>query len=127
MLNQGLIPRALHGIIEYLAAVAFIAAPFVLDFDSGAATAVSIVVGVGMLVIEAATEAPATLAKVIPVGIHAVLDFVVGAVLIASPFLFGFSDESTPTALFIALGVLGLLVPIGTRFLPPRAPQHAGG
>jgi hypothetical protein len=41
-------------------------------------------------------------------------------VLIAAPFLFGFSDESGPTALFIILGVAHLLVTIGTRFKPPR-------
>jgi len=41
---------------------------------------------------------------------------VLAAVLIASPFLFGFSDESTPTAIFIAAGVLHLLLTIATRF-----------
>ena len=36
--------------------------------------------------------------------------------LIAAPFLFGFSDESAPTAFFIVLGVAHLLITIGTRF-----------
>ena len=120
-MRQGPIPLFLHSVLGYAMGAFFIAAPFLFGFDSSAATAVSIVVGVGMLVIEAATEAPLTLAKVIPVGIHAVLDFVVGAVLIASPFLFGFSGESTPTAIFIVAGVLGLLITIGTRFKPEGA------
>jgi hypothetical protein len=38
--------------------------------------------------------------------------------MIASPFLFGFSDEGTPTAFFITLGVVHLLLTIGTRFVP---------
>jgi len=37
-------------------------------------------------------------------------------VLIAAPFLFGFSDESSPTAFFIIIGVSHLLITIGTRF-----------
>jgi hypothetical protein len=36
--------------------------------------------------------------------------------LVAAPFLFGFSGEGPPTAAFIALGVVHLLVTVGTRF-----------
>ena len=36
---------------------------------------------------------------------HFAIDWILAAILIASPFLFGFSDESTPTAIFIAAGV----------------------
>ena len=124
MLRQGPIPALVHGLIGYAFGLLLIASPFLFDFDSSAATAVGIVVGVTALVVEAASDLPTGLAKVIPVGMHVVLDLVVAAVLIGSPFLFGFADESTPTALFIALGVAGVLVPIGTRFLPPR-PQAA--
>ena len=35
----------------------------------------------------------------------------------AAPFIFGFSDESAPTAVFIAGGVAYLLVSVGTRYL----------
>jgi len=44
----------------------------------------------------------------------------VAAVLIAGPFLFGFSDEGAPTAVFIVGGVLAVLITIATRFLPSR-------
>ena len=121
MTRQGPISLFVHGVVEYLAAVLFIAAPFLLGFDSEAATAVSIVVGVVVLIVTASTEMPTGLAKVLPVTIHMVLDFVTAAFLIAAPFLFGFSDESAPTAFFIVLGVVHLLLTIGTRFLGPRA------
>jgi hypothetical protein len=120
MLRQGPISSFIHGAVEYAEGVLFIAAPFLLGFDADAATAVSIVVGVGILIVTASSDLPTGLAKAIPVVIHAVLDFVVAVVLVASPFLFGFSDESTPTAFFIALGVVHLLLTIGTRFLPAR-------
>ena len=126
MLRQGPIPPFVHGVLEYVVAVLLIAAPIVLGFDSDAAQALSIVLGITVLVIAASTQSPTGLAKVIPVGIHAVLDLVLAGGKIASPFLFGFDDESAPTAFFIVLGVFGLLVTIGTRFAPAREPGVRG-
>lgn len=120
MLRQGPLSAFVHGLVEYAAAALFIAAPFLFAFDSQAATAVSIVVGVVVLVITATSDLPTGLTKTIPVTIHAVLDFVLAAVLIAAPFLFGFSDETAPTAFMIVLGVVHVLLTIATRFLPVR-------
>ena len=121
MLRQGPVPAFLHGLVEYAAAILLIVAPFLFGFESDAATAISIVIGVAVLIVAASTEGPTGLVKVIPVAIHVVLDIVVAGVLIAAPFLFGFSNESAPTAFFIALGVVHLLLTIATRFLPERA------
>ncbi len=118
MLRSGPVPAFIHGLVEYAAALLFIAAPFVFGFESDAATAVSIVVGIGILVVTASTAMQTGLAKVIPIGIHVVLDFVTAAILVAAPFLFGFSDESTPTVFFIVLGIVHLLLTISTRFAP---------
>lgn len=116
MLRQGPIPVSVHGIIEYIAGVLFIAAPFLLSFDDGAATALSIVVGVVVLAIAASTDGPTSLVNSIPRSAHVALDYVLAIVLIALPFLAGFSSETAPTAFFIVLGVAHLLVTIGTRF-----------
>lgn len=118
MLRQGPVPLFVHGLIEYAAGVLFVVAPWILDFDSGAAKAASIVVGVVILVVAAATDSPTGLAHTIPIKGHVVLDFVLAIVLIAAPFLFGFSDETNPTALFVTLGIVHLLLTIATRFLP---------
>ena len=57
MFKQGPIPAFAHGIIEYLAAILFIAAPFVLGFsDDGTAAAFFIVVGVIHLLLTIATR-----------------------------------------------------------------------
>ena len=117
-MREGPIPRFVHGLAEYAAAVLLIAAPFVLSFDSDAAVAVSIVAGVVVLVVAATTDGPTSLVNQLPLAVHLMLDYVVAVVLIAVPFLFGFSDEGAPTAFFIGLGVLHLLVTIGTRFRP---------
>ena len=39
MFKQGPVPAFVHGIVEYAAAVLFIAAPFLFDFNEDAATA----------------------------------------------------------------------------------------
>jgi VIT1/CCC1 family predicted Fe2+/Mn2+ transporter len=118
MLRDGPIPRFVHGLIEYGAGVLFLVAPFVLGFDAGAAIAVSVVVGVLVLVVAASTEGPTSLSNALQIQLHVLLDYALAAFLIASPFLFGYSDETAPTAFFIVIGVLHLLVTIGTRFKP---------
>src|SRR5215218_2350722 len=129
MFKQGPVPAFVHGIVEYLAAALFIAAPFLFSFEDDTATAVSIVVGVVVLIVTASTALPTGLIKSIPVQAHAVIDFLLAAVLIAAPFLFGFSDDGTATAFFIVLGVVHLLMTIATRFVsegPRRRPRRAG-
>ena len=121
MLRQGPIPVALHGIVEYLAAVLFIAAPFVFGFKSDSATAVSIVVGVVVLAVAATTDGPTSLVNSLPVAVHVVLDFILAGLLIAAPFIFDFSDDGTSTAFFVVLGVVHLLLTIGTRFEKRRS------
>ena len=124
MFKQGPIPAFVHGAIEYLAAVLLIAAPFIFSFEDDTATAVSIVVGVVVLIVTASTALPTGLIKSIPVQAHAVIDFLLAAVLIAAPFLFGFSDDGTATAFFIVLGVVHLLMTIATRFVGEERPRR---
>ena len=125
MLRQGPISAFVHGVIEYAVGAFFIAAPFVFGFDSDAARALSIVIGVGILIVTASSDLPTGLSKTLPVTVHAVIDALLGVFLIAAPFVFGFSDKTGPTAFFIALGVAFLLLTIATRYLPPR--QVSGG
>ena len=123
MLREGPIPRFMHGMIEYAAGVLLIASSFLFGFEDGAATALSIIAGVIVLVIAASTEGASSLVDSIPIAVHVLLDYALVAVLVASPFLFGFSDESAPTAFFIVLGVAHLLVTIGTRFRATKEQQ----
>ncbi|MEA2186557.1 MAG: hypothetical protein QOK16_1568 [Solirubrobacteraceae bacterium] len=118
MLRQGPISRFLHGAIEYVAGVLLIAAPFLFSFNSNAAVAVAIIAGVVVLIVAASTDGPTSLVNSIPLAAHVLLDYGLAALLVAAPFLFGFSGETAPTAFFIVLGVAHLLVTIGTRFQP---------
>jgi hypothetical protein len=124
MFKQGPIPPFAHGVIEYLAAALLIAAPFLFTFDSDGATAVSIVAGVLVLVVTACTALPTGIIKSIPVHAHVVVDYVLAIVLIAVPFIFGFTDDGTATAFFIVLGVVYLLLTIATRFVSAERPRR---
>jgi hypothetical protein len=124
MVKQGPIPDFVHSIVEYIAGVALIAAPLLLDYHSGAAKAVSIILGVLVLFLVATTTSTMSLIDLVPLSMHIVFDYVIVAVLIASPFLFSFSGESTPTAVFLAGGVVWLLLSIGTRYRKEDAPER---
>jgi hypothetical protein len=116
MLRQGPIPRFAHAIFEYLGGAFFVVAPFLFDY-SGGATATSIVAGVLIIFLAAVSEGTLGLIAQVPVVAHLVFDYLLSGLLIAAPFIFGFSDESAPTAAFIAGGVVYLLVSVGTRYL----------
>ena len=122
MFKQGPIPAFVHGIVEYLAAILLIAAPFLFDFSEDAATAVSVILGVLILIIAASTEWKTGLIQSIPVVAHVMLDYVIAIFLIAAPFILGFDDDA---AFFIVLGVALLLLTIATRFVPEERPPRA--
>jgi hypothetical protein len=117
VIHEGPVPYAVHGLLDYVAGVLLIAAPFVLGYSGlGAPTAVSIIAGVVVLILSASTTGPISLNDALPVSVHVLADFALGALFIAAPFLFGFSDEGKPTALFIGLGVAEVLGVIATRY-----------
>jgi hypothetical protein len=49
------------------------------------------------------------LARIIPTKVHAAMDYGVGALLVAAPWLFGFADESTAAAVISVLAGLAVL------------------
>ena len=124
MFRQGPIPAYVHGVVEYLAALLLIAAPFIFSFDEDAATAVAVIVGVLVLIIAASTAWRTGLIRSIPVQAHVILDYLLALFLIAAPFLLGFSDDTTAAAFFIVLGVVHLLLTIATRFVADERPAR---
>jgi len=115
--KKGPIPAFVHGLLEYVAAVLLIAAPFLFSFDSDTATGISVAAGVVVLIVNASTAMSTGLVKSIPVQAHVMLDYLLAILLIASPFLFGFDGDGTATAFFLVLGIFHLLMTIATRFI----------
>jgi len=126
VLRQGPLSARLHGLLEYLIGAFFIASPFVFGFDASAAVAIGVVGGIVLILMAATAQTGPALSGMVPVGLHVLFDAVLAAFLVASPFIFGFSDEAAPTGLFIGAGVVHLLVTIATRFLPPTSEAAVG-
>lgn len=117
-----MIPTRVHGVLDYLTAAVLILAPFVVGFaDGGAAQWVPIVIGAATIVASLLTRYELGVAPVIPMPVHLMLDVAMGVVLLASPWLFGFSDLIWwPHVLF---GIIYIVVPM----LSARRPAETQG
>lgn len=121
-----MIPTRIHGMLDYLSAVLLILAPFVLGFaDGGPAQWVPIVIGAATIVVSALTDYEVSLARLIPMPVHLMLDVAMGVLLLASPWLFGFADVIWwPHVLF---GAIYIVVPILTARGPAAGSAAFGG
>lgn len=116
-MRNGPLPLAVHEALEPVLGILFIVAPFLLGFDdSTAATATSIVAGVLVLLVGMTTNWRLSLMKVLPLRVHALLDLGLGIALIASPFLFGFSDVAAATIFAVLMGAGLVLASLATRW-----------
>jgi hypothetical protein len=115
LLRRGSIPLVFHGLLEYGIGVLLIASSS-LFYNDSTATAVSILLGAAVLAITALSDMPTALLRRVPLGAHIFLDFVFGVLLVASPFLFGFSGEAGATAFFLVVGIGYLFLTAVTRF-----------
>lgn len=128
-----LLPWLVHELVEYAAGVFLILVPFVLfgdGFGDGLDTAafpLFVAVGVVMVLLQLLTPGKASIAELLPVRVHATLDYLVAIFLILSPFLFGLNAASEPDAALIVPVLLGagyLVVTLVTRF-PLEQPAPA--
>jgi hypothetical protein len=121
-MERGPIPLKMHAMLEPFMALLIIASPWIFGFsDVDSATTLAIVVGLVMLVGGAITRWRWSIAKVIPLRMHMLTDLALGALLILSPFIFGFSDEGGATRWAIIVGALELMTALGTRWNPAEA------
>ena len=113
------ISLAAHAAIEPLAGILFIAAPWIFGFsDVSEAKTISIVLGIALLLTGMLTRWRMAIVKLIPLSVHRMMDLLVGAVAIVSPFVFGFSDVASATRFLIIMGIAELGVAMLTRWDP---------
>jgi hypothetical protein len=125
----GLIPRNVHGVLDYLMGFLLIGAPFLLGFsDNQNAAGVAMALGATALVYSVLTNYELGIIKVIPFRGHLVLDFMSGALLAASPWLLGFADYVIWP--HVTLGVMEMGAALMTSTAPyyptPRTSNRAG-
>lgn len=88
------LPTSIHGVIDYLWGIALIASPWLFGFeDVSSAKWVALLFGVGAILYSLFTAYELGILRIIPMSMHLVLDGAAGALLAASPFLLGFSDQ----------------------------------
>ena len=88
------IPTRTHGVIDYLTGALLVAAPYLLGFADGtAAQWVPQILGAALVGASLLTDYELGVVRVIPMPVHRLLDVAAGALLAASPWLFGFADR----------------------------------
>ena len=120
------IPTRVHGVIDYLWSIALVASPWLFGFATGgAAQWVAIAFGLGAILYSLVTVYELGAVRVIPMSMHLALGGVAGALLAASPWLFGFSGEVFwPHLLF---GLFSVAASVMSRSDPRLHLGHATG
>jgi SPW repeat len=126
------IPTKFHAPLDYIVGVALIAAPWIFQFsEHTAATVVPIVLGIGLIAYSLFTDYELGVWKVAPMAVHNLIDVAAGALLAASPWIFGFADESANVwvphlVVGLAAVFLGLTTKQGSSYGYGRAQTTAG-
>jgi hypothetical protein len=97
-----------HGVLDYVLALAFLLAPAMVEFGDAAAT-LSTVIGVVYLAASLLTRYPLGAIHMIPFPVHGLIESIMAAGWIAFPWLFGFAGDAAARNFFVAAGA-GLLV-----------------
>jgi hypothetical protein len=116
---MGFIPTRVHGVLDYLTAGVLIGAPALLGFrKNGMQTWLPIALGVGTIGYSLLTDYELGLFRIIPMPMHLALDAANGALLAASPWLFGFAEEVS--APHLGLGLFEIAVTASSQATPAR-------
>lgn len=98
-----------HTIIGLIVGMALLFAPELFRFsDNQTATMIPIYVGIFIIISELVTTSVISPIKLVPMRIHLVLDWITGAFLALSPWLFGFADQAANV--WVPHLIVGILV-----------------
>ena len=97
-----------HTIIGVIVGIILLFAPNLFDMTNDAAATVSRFVGIFIILSELITTSSASPLKLVPMRVHLMLDYLTGAFLALSPWLFGFSGASASE--WVPHVVVGILV-----------------
>jgi hypothetical protein len=115
-----LIPTRVHGALDYFVGLLVALSPWVLGFVAyGPETWVPVALGLGAVAYSLVTNYEWGLYPGISMPTHLALDFGSGALLAASPWLFGFADSAWLP--HVVLGAVELVVTLASDSVPRRA------
>jgi hypothetical protein len=115
------ITTRIHGVLDYVMGLLLIASPWLFGFEHERYVAhLPIILGAGALAYSAVTRYELGVIRVIPMGVHLALDIAAGALLMLSPWLFGFSDRVYAPHLIFGILEFGAAIATQTVTAPER-------
>ena len=115
-----ILPTRVHGMIDYVFGLILLVGPYLLGFaNGGAAQYVPQVLGLAIIGMSLITDYELSLARLVPMPVHLGIDMLGGVLLLASPWLFGFSNQVVWPHV-----ILGL-IEIGTAAMTERHARSA--
>lgn len=100
-----------HGYLDYMMAVLLIASPWLFGFYRGGWESwLPIILGIGTIIYSLLTDYELAATRKISMKTHLTLDFMAGALLAVSPWLFGFSDHVYLPHLILGIAEIGASV-----------------
>ncbi len=105
------VTKAMHAYIDYPVALGLIVMPFLLGIGSvnPAAMWLSVATGVAAFILTLLTDHETGVIRVLPYKLHLAVDFAVGLVFVAAPFILGFAGLEMAYFLVIGLTVLAVV------------------
>ncbi|WP_207423367.1 SPW repeat protein [Desertivirga brevis] len=114
------ISRKAHAVLDYMAGIILIAAPWILGFaDVEAAKWSAVIVGAMILVMSFLTDYEGGGKKVLSMSAHLTMDVIAGIFLAASPWLLNFDEQ-----VYLPHLIMGILE-IGAGIFTVTQSQHA--
>jgi hypothetical protein len=128
-----LLPWPVHEAADYLLGLFFVLAPFIFGLVETIAFPVFVAAGVVLLVNALLTPGPLAVAEILPVRVHAILDYILAFFLILAPFVFSFGEipEALSISVFAGVGVIVMSLvtrfPVTARTAATSTPEDTSG
>lgn len=108
------LPTRIHGVIDYLYSLAFLASPWLLGYGRGGAeTWLAVAMGAGGILYSLLTDYELGAIRVLSMRTHLVIDLALGLLLLASPWLFDLPEEARPV--YLGFGLFAVVASAITR------------
>jgi hypothetical protein len=113
-----------HSILDLIVAIVLIFAPNIFGFsdNGGGAVAIPRIMGIALLLLELITDSGFSLVGWVSMKTHLMMDYVAGAFLAVSPWLFSFHEQGTNA--WLPHLVVGLLI-IGNAMVTHTEPDRS--
>ncbi|MES0810880.1 hypothetical protein ABLO27_15455 [Roseibium sp. SCPC15] len=107
-MNIRFVTKTIHAYLDYPVALGLIALPMLLNLGQSNSLAfwLSVTTGIAALILTVLTDHETGLIRVVPYSFHLIVDFAVGVVFLAAPFVLGFSGIDFAYYIVNALAVL---------------------